>query len=768
MSDKFRDAALEYHRSNPPGKLTIQPTKPLANQSDLALAYSPGVAAACEAIIADENAARDMTARGNLVAVVTNGTAVLGLGNIGPLAAKPVMEGKAVLFKKFAGIDAIDIEVNANDPHKFIDIVEALEPSFGAINLEDIKAPECFIVEEELRRRMKIPVFHDDQHGTAIIVGSAVLNWSRLTGRDLSKVKVVSSGAGAAAIACLNLLVDMGVQLENIIATDIDGVLHEGRANSLHVKQARFARKLDERTLSDAIGGADVFLGLSAPRVLKPEHVKAMADEPLILALANPTPEIMPDEVRAIRDDAYIATGRSDFPNQVNNVLCFPFIFRGALDVGATEINEEMKLACVEAIANLAMVEASEAVAAAYGDEPMKFGRDYLIPKPFDPRLVSRVAVAVAKAAMETGVAARPLEDIEGYEARLNRFMFKSGLVMTPVFSKAKTNPKRVAYAEGEDMRVLYAVQQAVDGGLALPILIGRRSVVESRIDRHNLRIREGKHFDLVDPEDDPRFPEYWSLYHKLMERKGITPARARDIVRTNTTVIAALMVHKGEADAMICGVKGGYRSALEDVTNVIGLQEGHCISAALSVLVMSSGTYFMCDTHINEDPSASEVAEMTIEAAEAVRRFGIEPRVALLSYSNFGSRSGPSVQKMQEAMRLLQQNAPELEVEGEMHGNIALDDAQREQVFPNSRLRGPANLLVMPNLDAANIAYNLVKSLTDAQPVGPLLLGIGKPAHILTSSATARTILNVTALATVDAQKLEPAAGQQEALFGA
>ncbi len=767
MGDKLRDAALEYHRARPAGKIALQPTKPLGNQSDLALAYSPGVAAACEEIVKDPKNASQYTTRGNLVAVITNGTAVLGLGNIGPLASKPVMEGKAVLFKKFAGIDAIDIEVDATDPDRFCDIVAALEPSFGAINLEDIKAPECFIIEERLRERMNIPVFHDDQHGTAIIVSSAVLNWSRLTKRDLGTVKVVTSGAGAAAIACLNLLVDMGIKPENITATDIDGVLHSGRANQLHEKQARFARDIPERTLGEAIVGADVFLGVSAPGVLKPEFVSTMAGEPLIMALANPTPEIMPDEVRAVRDDAYIATGRTDFANQVNNVLCFPFIFRGALDVGATEINEAMKLACVEAIANLAMVEASEAVAAAYGDEAMSFGPEYLIPKPFDPRLVGRIALAVAKAAMESGVATRPVEDFADYENELNRFMFKSGLVMTPVFSRAKQNAKRVAYAEGEDMRVLRAVQQVSDDGLAYPVLIGRRGVVESRIKRLNLRIQEGKHYELVDPEDDPRFPDYSAQYHKLMERRGITPRRAREIVRTNTTVIGALMVHLGEADALICGTKGGYSYRLSDVKSVIGLRAGQTIPAALSVLVTGSGTFFMCDTHINEDPTAEQIAEMTIEAAEAVRRFGIEPKVALLSYSNFGSRKGPSVAKMQQAREMLEVLAPELEVEGEMHADIALNEELRATAFPNSRLTGQANLLVMPNLDAANIAYNLVKCLADAQPVGPLLLGVDKPAHILTSSATARSILNVTALATVDAQQRDHDGANQPVLFG-
>ncbi|MBV6631953.1 MAG: NADP-dependent malic enzyme [Alphaproteobacteria bacterium] len=767
MGDKLKDRALEYHRAQPAGKLALQPTKPLGNQSDLALAYSPGVAFACEAIVEDPSAASTYTSRGNLVAVVTNGTAVLGLGNIGPLASKPVMEGKAVLFKKFAGIDAIDIEVDAAEPDKFCDIVAALEPSFGAINLEDIKAPECFVVEEHLRKRMGIPVFHDDQHGTAIIVGAAVLNWSRLTKRKLEEVKVVTSGAGAAAIACLNLLVDMGVKLENITATDIDGVLHAERRDSLHEKQARFARETDHRTLSDAIGDADVFLGVSAPKVLKQEHVKAMAKEPLIMALANPTPEIMPEEVKEVRDDAYIATGRTDFPNQVNNVLCFPFIFRGALDVGATEINEAMKLACVEAIADLAMVEASEAVAAAYGDEAMGFGPQYLIPKPFDPRLVGRIAMAVAKAAMDSGVATRPIEDFDQYANELNRFMFKSGLVMTPVFSKAKQAPQRVAYAEGEDMRVLRAVQLAVDDGLAEPILIGRRSVVTDRIERLNLRIREGEHFELVDPESDPRFPEYWASYHKILERQGITPARAREAVRTNTTIIGSLMLRKGETDAMICGAKGGYRKQLHDVQSVIGLRKGQTIPAALSVLVTGSGTFFICDTQINEDPNAAQVAEMTIEAAEAVRQFGITPKVALLSFSNFGSRSGPSVEKMQEARRLLHEIAPDLEVEGEMHADLALQEDLRAQIFPNSHLTGAANLLVMPNLDAANIGYNLVKCLGDAQPIGPLLLGVDKPAHILTSSATARTILNVTALATVDAQQHSGGPAKQTQLFG-
>ena len=753
MSDKFREAALEYHRAAPAGKLAIVATKPLGNQNDLALAYSPGVAAACQAIVDDPAEVSNVTARGNLVAVITNGTAVLGLGAIGPLAAKPVMEGKAVLFKKFAGIDAIDIEINETDPAKFCDIVAALEPTFGAINLEDIKAPECFEIEAELRHRMKIPVFHDDQHGTAIIVAAAITNWLRLTDRQIGNIRVVTSGAGAAALACLDLLVDMGLPVENVTATDIFGVVYQGRTEGMDPRKARYAQDTNARILPEALPGADLFLGLSAPGVLKPEWLADLADQPLILALANPTPEIMPYEARAARPDAFIATGRSDFPNQVNNVLCFPFIFRGALDVGATEINEEMKIACVHAVADLAMAESSDVVQAAYGDLPMSFGPDYLIPNPFDPRLVVRIASAVAKAAMKSGVAARPIADINQYTASLSQHVFRSGLVMSPIFTRAKADPKRVVYAEGEDPRVLRAVQQALDEGLTRPVLIGRKNVVSVRLKRLGLRLSLGQDIELVDPEDDPRYQDYWQHYHRIMERRGVSPTRARDIVRTDNTVIGAMMVRRGEADALICGTNGGYQTHLRHVVDLVGLRPNISSPAALTALVLPKGCYFLCDTHVNADPTAEEIAEMAIMAADMVREFGIVPKVALLSSSNFGSREGASVHKMQRALTLIRKAAPELEIDGEMHADAALSPMVRKQIFPNSTLAGEANLLVMPTIDAANIAYNMVKILADAQPIGPLLLGTARPVHILTSSATARTILNVSALASIDAQ---------------
>lgn len=753
MSDKLRDAALDYHRAAPAGKLAIVATKPLGNQNDLALAYSPGVAAACQAIVDNPAEASRVTARGNLVAVITNGTAVLGLGAIGPLAAKPVMEGKAVLFKKFAGIDAIDIEINETDPAKFCDIVAALEPSFGAINLEDIKAPECFEIEAELRRRMNIPVFHDDQHGTAIIVAAAITNWLRLTDRKIEDIKVVTSGAGAAALACLDLLVDMGLPVHHVTATDIHGVVYQGRVEAMDERKSRYAQKTDARALQEVLEGADLFLGLSAPGVLKPEWLSSMADQPLILALANPTPEIMPDLAKQARPDAFIATGRSDFPNQVNNVLCFPFIFRGALDVGATEINEAMKIACVHAVADLAMAEASDVVQAAYGDQSMVFGPDFLIPKPFDPRLIVRIASAVARAAIDSGVATMPPADIGQYTASLNQYVFRSGLVMSPIFARAKTDPKRVVYAEGEDPRILQAVQQVVDEHIARPIVIGRQNVVAVRLKRLGLRLTIGKDIELVDPEDDPRYADYWQHYHRIMERRGVSPTRARDIVRTDNTVIGSMMVRRGEADAMICGTNGGYLTHLRHITDIVGLQPGVSSPAALTALVLTSGTYFLCDTHVNADPSPENIAEMTVLAAQMVREFGLVPKIALLSASNFGSREGASIRKMQDALAMIRKVAPELEIDGEMHADAALSPAIRRQIFPNSTLSGEANLLVMPSIDAANIAYNMVKILADAQPIGPLLLGPARPAHILTSSATARTILNVTALASLDAQ---------------
>jgi malate dehydrogenase (oxaloacetate-decarboxylating)(NADP+) len=753
MADNIRDAALEYHRLPTPGKLAVTATKPLATQRDLALAYSPGVAYACTAIAEDPAEAFKLTSRGNLVAVITNGTAVLGLGNIGPLAAKPVMEGKAVLFKKFAGIDVFDIEINENDPDKLVEVIAALEPTFGGINLEDIKAPECFEIEGKLRERMKIPVFHDDQHGTAIIVNAALLNGLRVVGKDITKVKLVVSGAGAAALACLDLLVDMGMPLENIWVTDIVGVVYEGRNELMDKRKERYARKTDKRTLGEVIDDADIFLGLSAPGVLKPEMVKRMAPKPLILALANPTPEILPEEVKAVRDDAVIATGRSDYPNQVNNVLCFPFIFRGALDVGATTINEAMKVACVRAIADLAMAEPSEVVAKAYGDQPLTFGPEFLIPKPFDPRLIVELAPAVAKAAMDSGVATRPITDFDAYRDQLSQFVYRSGQVMRPLFERAKSDRKRIVYAEGEEERVLRALQVVADDKLANPILIGRPAVIEQRIAKLGLRLKAGEHFEICNPESDPRYHEYWQLYHSLMERKGISPENARTIVRTRNTVIAALMLRRGEADAMICGTAGRFARHLQHIEQVIGRAPGVNGIYALNTLLLSRGTYFLCDTHVQRDPTPEQIAEMTLMAAEEIRRFGLSPKVALVSHSNFGASDAPSAAKMREALSLIRQKAPQLEVEGEMHGDAAINEELRNRIFPNSRLKGEANLLILPTMDAANIAFNLIKSLTDGLSVGPMLMGVAKPAHVLTSSVTVRGIINITAVAAVDAQ---------------
>ncbi len=753
MAENLRDAALDYHRHPTPGKIAVAPTKPLATQRDLALAYSPGVAAACEAIVADPAEASTVTSRANLVAVITNGTAVLGLGSIGPLAAKPVMEGKGVLFKKFAGIDVFDIELDQNDPDKLVEIIAAMEPTFGGINLEDIKAPECFYIEEKLRARMKIPVFHDDQHGTAIIVGAAILNGLRVVGKKIEDVRLVASGAGAASLACLDLLVDMGMPVGNITVTDIVGVVYKGRNELMDPRKERFAQETDARTLGDVIAGADIFLGLSAPGVLKAAMVEKMAPNPLILALANPTPEIMPEEAKAVRPDAILATGRSDYPNQVNNVLCFPFIFRGALDVGATTINEAMKIAAVRAIADLAMAEASDIVASAYGDQVSGFGPDHLIPKPFDPRLILQIAPAVAKAAMDSGVATRPITDFAAYTDKLNEFVFRSGLVMRPVFIRAKQDPRRVVYAEGEEERVLRAVQVVVDDRLAKPILIGRRDVVTRRIEKLGLRIRLGDNVDLVDPENDHRYNDYWTLYHRLMERSGISPDVARTVVRTNTTVIGALMVRRGDAEAMICGTIGKYRTHLADIKNVVGLRPGVHTPAALNLLIMNKGTFFMCDTYVSPDPTVAEISEMTALAAEEIKRFGLTPKVALLSHSNFGSHDSPSAVKMREALVEITRRCPDLEVEGEMHADSALSEEIRARIFPNSRLKGQANLLVMPDLDAANIAFNMTKVMGDGLSVGPVLLGINKPAHILTPSVTVRGIVNMSALATVDAQ---------------
>jgi malate dehydrogenase (oxaloacetate-decarboxylating)(NADP+) len=753
MLEDLKKNALEYHRLPKPGKFEISPTKPLATQRDLALAYSPGVAAACEAIVADPNEARSLTLRGNLVAVITNGTAVLGLGNIGPLAGKPVMEGKAVLFKKFAGIDVFDIEVNEHDPDKLVDIIAALEPTFGGINLEDIKAPECFQVEKKLRERMKIPVFHDDQHGTAIIVGAAVVNGLRVVGKNIGEVKLVASGAGAAALACLDMVVALGVKRENIVVTDIGGVVYKGRMEEMDPNKERYAVVTSARTLAEVIEGADIFLGLSAGGVLKQDMVRRMAKRPLILALANPIPEILPEEVRAVRDDAIIATGRSDYPNQVNNVLCFPFIFRGALDVGATTINEEMKLAAVYAIADLAHAEQSDIVAMAYGDQPSCFGPEYLIPRPFDPRLIVKIAPAVAQAAMVSGVATHPITDFASYRDRLNEFVYHSGLVMKPVFARAKQEPKRLVYAEGEEERVLRAVQVVTEEGLAKPILIGRPDVVDQRIDRLGLRIRAGKDFELINPDSDPRYREYWTLYHRLTERKGVSVEYAKTEVRRRTTLIAALLVRQGEADAMICGTYDQHHKHLRYIENVIGLRPGVNNFAAMNMLLHPKGTFFICDTYVNPDPTAEQLAEIAILAADEVSRFGMTPKVALLSHSSFGTADTPSAAKMRKTLRLLEKLAPKLEVEGEMHGDAAMSEDIRSRIFPNSRLRGAANLLVMPTVDAANIAFNLIKVLGDGITVGPILLGCARPCHILTPTATVRRIINMSALAVVDAQ---------------
>jgi malate dehydrogenase (oxaloacetate-decarboxylating)(NADP+) len=750
LSDDLRSGALVYHRQPRPGKLEVVATKPLGNQRDLALAYSPGVAAACEAIVADNNAAAELTARANLVAVVSNGSAVLGLGAIGPLASKPVMEGKAVLFKKFAGIDVFDIEVAADDPQKLIDVVAALEPTFGGINLEDIKAPECFVVEAALRDRMKIPVFHDDQHGTAIIVAAAVYNAMHLAGKKMDEIKLVTSGAGAAAIACLNQLVVLGIKPENIWVTDLEGVVYRGRQKLMDQWKAVYAQDTDRRTLAEVIEGADVFLGVSAPGVLKPEMATKMAAKPLIMALANPTPEISPEEALAVRPDAMICTGRSDYPNQVNNVLCFPIIFRGALDVGATTINEEMKLAAVKAIASLAREAPSDVVARAAGGEARNFGGGSLIPNPFDPRLILRIAPAVARAAMDSGVATRPIADFEQYQQRLNGFVFRSGFIMKPVFTQAKTAPKRVVYAEGEDERILRAAQVAVEEGLAKPILVGRPSVVETRLARFGLSIRAGREFELVNPEDDPRYRAYVQEYVSTAGRKGITPEAARTLLRTNATVIASIMLRRGEADAMICGVEGRFLSHLRHIRDIVGYAPGITEFAALCLVITSRGTFFIADTEVRVDPTAAEIAEMTVQAAAHVRRFGLEPKIALISHSDFGSHDTESARKMREANAILLARCPELEVDGEMHADSALDATLRERVFPNSRLKGQANVLIMPNLDAANMASRLIG---DALPVGPILMGAAKPAHILTPTVTARGVVNMTAVAVVEAQ---------------
>jgi len=751
--EDFRKAALDYHRLPRPGKLSVEPTKRLSSNHDLALAYSPGVAAACEAIVADPAAAQDLTARGNLVAVITNGTAVLGLGAIGPLAAKPVMEGKAVLFKKFAGIDVFDIEVDAADPERFIEVVAALEPSFGGINLEDIKAPECFVIEAALRERMTIPVFHDDQHGTAIIVAAAIRNALLLQGKEIGAARLVTSGAGAAALACLDLLVAMGMRRENITVTDIEGVVHAGRTALMDPWKARWARDTEARTLAEALPGADIFLGLSAPRVLRPEWLATMAPNPLIMALANPEPEIRPELAKAARPDAIVATGRSDYPNQVNNVLCFPFIFRGALDVGATTINDAMKIAAADAIAALAREEPSEVVQAAYGGQAPRFGPETIIPKPFDPRLILRIAPAVAKAAMETGVATRPIADFAAYRARLAGFSYRSGQLMRPVFEAARAQPARVAYAEGEDERVLRAAQIAVDEGIARPVVIGRRAVIAARIAALGLRLRPGEQIEILDPaENDAVFGPMAEAYHRLVERKGIPPETAASRVRTRSTVAAAMLLAEGQVAAAVVGATGQWMRHWELVRDIIPRRAGVSRAYALSALVIPSGTLFIADTHVNLEPSAEQLAELTGLAAEAVRRFGIEPKVALVSHSNFGSSGTPSARRMREALGLIRSRFPGLEVEGEMHADAALVEATRSRIFPRSALRGSANLLIMPSLDSANIAFELLKAAADGLAVGPILLGLARPVHVVSPSVTARGILNVTALAVLEA----------------
>jgi malate dehydrogenase (oxaloacetate-decarboxylating)(NADP+) len=761
MDELLRKAALDYHRELPAGKIAIAATKDLTNQRDLALAYSPGVAAVCEEILRDPTEARHLTSRGNLIGVVTNGTAVLGLGAIGPLAAKPVMEGKAVLFKKFAGIDCFDIEINERDPDRLVDIIAALEPTFGGINLEDIKAPECFYVERKLRERLNIPVFHDDQHGTAIIVSAAILNGLRVVGKDLAQVKLVSSGAGAAALSCLDLLVSLGLPRENIWVTDIAGVVYAGRREEMDEDKARFARDTEARTLAEVIDGADIFLGLSAGGVLKPDMVRIMAENPLILALANPEPEIRPDLAKAARPDAIVATGRSDYPNQVNNVLCFPFIFRGALDVGATTINEAMKRAAVTAIADLAQAEQSEVVAAAYGERDLKFGPDYLIPKPFDPRLISVIAPAVAQAAMDSGVASHPLADIEAYRESLSQYVYSSGLIMRPLFSAAKAAPPtRIVYAEGEDDRVLRAVQIVVDEGLARPILIGRTEVIERRIEKHGLRIQPGVDFELVNPQSDPRYRVYHEEYFKITQRCGVSPQYARIEMRRRATLIGAMMIHLGDADGLICGTFGSHELHLHYINQVIGARTGVRNYYALNVLMLPKRTLFICDTGVQHDPTAEQIAEMAWLAAEKVRQFGLEPKAALLSHSSFGSSDSPSAAKMRQALHLIEQYAPDLEVEGEMHGDAALSETVRQAIFPNSLLQGEANLLLMPNLDAANIAFNLLKTASgDGVTIGPMLLGAAKPIHILSPSATVRRLVNMTAITAMDVNRVRPQA---------
>ena len=757
-ANQLRAAALEYHEFPTPGKVAIAATKQMVNQHDLALAYSPGVAAPCEEIVKDPAAAFKYTSRGNLVGVVTNGTAVLGLGDIGPLAGKPVMEGKGVLFKKFSGIDVFDIEINEKDPDKLVEIIAALEPTFGGINLEDIKAPDCFYIERKLRERMKIPVFHDDQHGTAIVVGAAVLNGLKVVGKDPKSIKLVTSGAGAAALACLGLLVKLGIPRENVFVTDLAGVVYEGRTELMDDDKAVFAQKTDARTLREVIAGADVFLGLSAGGVLKPDMVKTMAAKPLIFALANPTPEILPEEVKVVRDDAVMATGRTDYPNQVNNVLCFPYIFRGALDAGASTITLEMEIAAVHAISELAQAEQSEVVAAAYAGEQLAFGPEYLIPKPFDPRLMMKIAPAVAQAAADSGVALRPIGDMAAYRERLQGFVYASGTTMKPIFTAArKASKKRIAYCEGEEERILRAAQIVVDEAIARPTLIGRPAVIAKRVEKFGLRLQEGLDYDVVNVEQDDRYRDFWQTYHRMTERKGVTEAMARIEMRRHLSLIGAMLVHKGHADGMICGTWGHSAMHLTYIDQVIGMRSGVTTFAAMNGLMLPGRQVFIVDTHVNYDPSAEELAEITVMAAEEMRRFGIEPKAALLCHSNFGTSNQPSAIKMRQVLELLRRDAPSLEVDGEMHGDVALDAAARSAIMPNSNLTGGANLLVMPNIDAANIAYNLLKTAAGGNiAIGPMLLGAAKPVHILTPSTTVRRIVNMTALTVAGANTVQ------------
>lgn len=755
MDDKLKQSALDFHEFPHPGKITVTPTKPLTTQRDLALAYSPGVAVPCLEIADDPLKAYRYTAKGNLVGVVSNGTAVLGLGNIGALAGKPVMEGKGVLFKKFSGVDVFDIEVDETDPDKLVDIIASLEPTFGGINLEDIKAPECFYIEQKLRERMKIPVFHDDQHGTAIICTAAVINGLRIVKKEIGDVRLVVSGAGAASIACMNLLVALGLKRENITVCDSKGVIFKGRDERMDVTKAAYA--IDDngqRTLADAIPDADIFLGCSGPRLLTPEMVKTMAKDPLILALANPEPEILPPLAKEVRPDAIICTGRSDYPNQVNNVLCFPFIFRGALDVGATTINEEMKLACVYAIADLALAEQSEEVASAYGNQDLFFGPEYIIPKPFDPRLIVKIAPAVAKAAMDSGVATRPIADFDAYIEKLNQFVYKTNLFMKPIFSQAKTAKKRIVLAEGEEERVLHATQELVSLGLAFPILVGRPSVIEMRIQKLGLHIELGKDFEVVNNENDPRYKEYWQEYYQIMKRRGVSQEMARRAVINNPTLIGGIMVLRGEADGLICGTVGSYGEHYEVVKDLFGFREGVHTAGAMNALLLPTGNTFIADTYVNEDPTPEELTEITLMAADTVRRFGIEPKVALLSRSSFGSSNCPSAQKMRDTLAMIKARDPHLEIDGEMHADAALVESIRKDVMPDSPLKGSANLLIMPTMEAARISYNLLRvTSSDGVTVGPVLMGVAKPVHILTPIASVRRIVNMVALAVVEAQ---------------